>query len=147
MLMGRVIVPKILPTLFVSTWRDMCEDEAPTLQRINYGWCYQFALVLYRLHGGRARLWSNCEHVWIQVGTKHYDSDFPNGTTDLDELLGGIPCNCGQDRSDCLQGGLSEKAVVNLWEDGGSGPVRYSVIERTVLTYNRARNRKSKALV
>lgn len=150
--MAKVIVPKALPELFVSTWNDMNDpgDRIRDLSRINFGWCYQFALVLKRLHV-KARLWSSCEHVWIQVGAKFYDSDFPKGTTNLDELLNDIPCNCGSHEGEgrhCLQEGLSEKAVVNLWEDGGSGPVNYGVIERTVLKYKReARNQKSRHLV
>lgn len=108
-----------LVDLFLEVWKEK-EGHAPSKRKINYGWCYQFALVLYRVYGGE--LWSaEDDHAWIKVDGKHYDSEHLTGVVDPKKL------------SYCKPRIIGEKEFIEFWNDGGgSGKVRLEIIEEVV---------------
>jgi hypothetical protein len=73
------IVPDGLAEQFLDAW-EKTTGERP--HNINNGWCYQFALILYCIHGGKVRLCNTDQHAWIVFEGKHYDSDHPDGSAE-----------------------------------------------------------------
>ena len=134
--MKRKIVTVELVDDFLKTWNETAEWPI-NRGDINYGMCYQMAVLLRKLHGSKAILWYDAEHCWVEVNGKHYDTDFPDGTT-LDTMS----------KDDlCPRRSRTIKHVCEHWATGGSGPVRHDVIEAILEKqgFKRRNNRNRKA--
>lgn len=112
------IVPNGLAELFIDVWHRRTGVKPWS---INRGWCYQFALVLARLHADKGvKLHTTVGHAWIEIDGVFYDSDTPQGTT---EPL----CSYYEPEQ------LSMQNFEEFWYSrGGSGPVNWDVIEEVI---------------
>ena len=136
--MRKKIVPEKLVKDFVDTWNKMTVDDgdwASSLERseINFGWCYQLAILLRKYHGPKAQLWFNHYHCWIEIDGVHYDTDHPEGTT-LDTMAVDEPP---------VMRRASITATADAWCEGGSGEVNLDVIE-AILKKNGFRKRNNR---
>jgi hypothetical protein len=120
------VVPDTLVRMFVRAWnRDNDGWCRVSRDRINFGWCYQFAILLKRLHGDKATILSDQGHVWVRIGDKHYDTDHPRGTKNIFEMVTGR----GEPRE------MTEEEVVHFWKHGGSGEVQDELISSILNAY------------
>lgn len=118
------IVPEGLADLFKEVWQ---KHTGLKVWGINHGWCYHFALVLKRIHGDRVKLHTTAGHAWIEVDGMFYDSNTPQGSS---EPL------CHYERQE-----LPEDQFEEFWRTrGGSGPVRWDVINEVVSTHTQKAN-------
>jgi hypothetical protein len=98
-----------------------------TRDRINFGWCYQFAILLKKLHGDEAKLFHDQSHVWVKIGNRYYDSDHPHGVIGQKTLSDLNFCEYTEE--------VTEEEVAKFWRTGGSGEVDYGVIEEVIKLY------------
>lgn len=123
----RLVINPRLISLFVEIWNRNNPERWLWASEINWGWCYQFALVVHGVYGGE--LVSSSGHAWVSINGIDYDCNFLDG----DRIYSfGYPEV--QDRA----------TFVSYWSvGGGSGPVDERTIneviqEFTRLTQNRA---------
>lgn len=108
-----------LVDIFVRVWnrnhRSWFGGEGLVAENINWGWCYQFALVIHGVYGGE--LISSCGHAWVRIGEWDYDSE---------HLSGGDIYSYGRSVYDRDQ-------FISYWNNGGgSGPVCETTIAETI---------------
>jgi hypothetical protein len=135
--MSRQYVTDELVNLFVGTWNSSNSTDPYLYVRretINWGWCYQFAILMRRLHGKKAKLCYDQGHAWVKIGKKYYDSDRQDGVTRASQLGGA--------RADHVD--VSERELIKFWEGPGggrSGKVRHDIIDEVVSAYKRLNRR------
>lgn len=121
------IVTNELVDLFVNTWnRDNNKWREVHKGWINQGWCYQFAILLRRLHGGE--LWYDNGHAWVKINGRFYDSDHPEGVEDVRSIAsfhGTQP----------IESNVDEEHFIRMWRHGGSGEVQVVMIEEIANIY------------
>jgi hypothetical protein len=109
------VIPKGLPEHFKKVWK---EHTGQTIQDINEGWCYQFAMVLHLIHGRKLRFHNTVGHCWVSYKGVHYDANHPHGVSY--EL-----CNW---QSVCLN---NIKEVETYWnEHGYSGTIQWEIVNQ-----------------
>lgn len=127
-------VPSDLVALFVRTWnRDNAGWRHVDKERINYGWCYQFAVLMKKLHGDKVKLCHDTGHAWVKIDGKYYDSDTPNGSYNFKDLSG--PPHGNELKED-----VSVEDLEYFWRNGGSGPVDHRIVDDVVKLYRSMAN-------
>lgn len=117
-------VAKDLPRKFASTWRKVT-GEPLTIEQINWGWCYQFALVLRKLYGKRAQLYYNEYHAWVEIDGLKYDADRIHGVKQFKHSVY---------KEDVIKANM--KKTEEYWNTSGtSGVVRWDVINEVIKLY------------
>jgi hypothetical protein len=123
--MSKYVTPELI-SLFVKTWNKY-NGEQLYPNTINMGWCYQFAVVLKRLHGDKAQLCFDDNHAWVEIDGKYYDSKVIHGTEDVNRLA----CK----RYGAVRRYVSEEEFIKVWGNGGSGDVQLFTINEVVNLY------------
>ena len=130
-------VPDELVELFIDTWNAHNKEDfwrgAVRRERLNYGWCYQFAYLMKKLHGDIVELHHDYGHAWVKIGDKYYDSDQPQGVDDPHKFM------CGPRYDDSMKHNVTEEEFVNFWSTGGTGPIQTDVVDEVILKF-RMRN-------
>jgi len=126
------MVPKSLIESFVKVWNEQSLFHKVQEHTINSGWCYHFALLMKKVYRNKATLYSSCDHAWVKIGHKYYDSKNPEGVN----LKSSISmCCCGLKCSGEI---LSKAELVKFWRHRGrSGPVKHSVINKAYALYKK----------
>lgn len=110
-----------LVDLFVETWNEM-DSKVLTEDNINWGWCYQFALVMLYIYGGEIQY--NASHAWLLKDGIMYDSE---------NLEGGYPESYDWYE---LEPNFCLEEFKDFWANSGiSGPVREDIVLATVTKY------------
>lgn len=130
--MSRYVTDELV-NIFIETWNahnkeDMFRGKARR-ERLNYGWCYQFAYLMRKLHGDIAELHFDYGHAWVKIGDKFYDSDQPQGVDDPHKFM------CGPRFPDSINNNVSEQEFLDFWKTGGTGPVQIDLIDKVILKY------------
>ena len=123
------VVPDLLVSLFVKVWNEHNSTWlVASRPMINFGWCYQFAMLMRKLHGPTAKLYCSSGHAWVKIGNKHYDTDHPEGQdsaiiTPYDTML---------------HEDMDEEAFTKLWSRSDSGGIQFNVIDQVISLYRGA---------
>ncbi len=130
--MTRYVTEELID-LFIDTWNahnkeDMFRGRLRR-ERLNYGWCYQFAYVVKKLHGDIAELQFDYGHAWVKIGNKYYDSDCPTGVDSPDHFM------VGPRFPDSTKLNATVEEFINFWHTGGTGPVQIDIADRVILKY------------
>ena len=131
-------IPEDLVKTFVFVWNSHTSSAIDYRHRrevaqdwINYGWCYQFALVLKKVYGKECEVWSDTTggHCWVKIGDLFYDSASRQGLPYPITFWGGI---------EQVERNISLARVAELWNHAGrSGPIHLKVIADTVRTWKK----------
>lgn len=123
-----------LVDIFVKTWNKYHPEEEVYPHSINWGWCYQFALLVHKVYGKeKVKLCSDLDggHCWVKVGRLYYDSAHLEGAKYCLNMDGLFSKN------------LSEEDICEIWhERGNSGPVDYKVLEYAFKRFKRLKSGK-----
>lgn len=120
-------IPDGLPEMFVKVWNKYNEGwlHISEVERINWGWCYQFAAILKGIHGDQCKLWHNPPmHAWIEINGIFYDTENLCGADDsgLCSRVSGWE--------------ITIKELDETWRwSGGSGAIRWDIVKETVSLY------------
>lgn len=116
------LIPPGLVERFMKVWNKQYQNYHPidTPDRINYGWCYQFAMVLKLIHGNKAKLHSDHGHCWVEIDGIHFDSEYPKMGTFI---------HPGQSKE------MSVDETVDYWKHGGSGSVDWALAKEVASLY------------
>jgi sugar phosphate isomerase/epimerase len=126
-------VPSELVTLFVTQWnKDNDGWRQVNRERINFGWCYQFAMLMKKLHGEGVKLCYDTGHAWVKIEDKYYDSDTPEGSCNFKDLSG-PPHGMG------LREDVAPEEFEHFWRNGGSGTVDHNVIDSVIKLFYTSR--------
>lgn len=131
----RLIIDPILVDIFVDTWNRFNESDSYlaeiTHECINRGWCYQFAMVVHELYGGK--LMSNDPfHAWVEIEGFAYDTD----------NLDGIEPRLFWHYDKAFQS-EDKKHFESIWDGlGGSGSIQYDVVNAVVEEFSGLMKRK-----
>jgi len=95
--------------------REFFPDFIGNEAEINDGLCYKWAYVAARLYPN-VTLWSNQSHAWVEQDGLFFDSESPNGETQLEHLN----CNsrCDRDIYDSWQVSSTDE-LVEYWDTHG----------------------------
>jgi|ERR1700687_492648 len=116
------VIPSGLIKHFEKTWEKRTGEN---VHDINYGWCYQFALILHRIHGNKVKLCTTYGHAWVEYDGKHYDSDFPRGTKTMPIPESELPFSY-----------VTPEQLAERWDTYGfSGEVRWDIINEVATIY------------
>jgi hypothetical protein len=120
--MSKVRIDKELIYLFLETWNEYTGDNL-TYDRINYGWCYQLALVIHGIYGGEL-VTPGYSHAWVNIDGLDYDSE---------NLRGGNIAKY-YDEDDVMP--YTRSHFIKVWSTrGNSGDVRLDVVKATINRY------------
>jgi hypothetical protein len=119
-------VTKELVELFVKTWNKRSDHEV-SVETLNCGWCYQFAVLLKRLYGDKVSLYHDNSHAWVKIGSKYYDSDHRSGVSQL-----GLISHFG-----FIYENISERQLIDHWRHGNTGRVNGRIINEVIRLYRR----------
>lgn len=130
---SRLVIDGRLIQLFVENWNYRTSGyEHITINDINYGWCYQVAILLQKIYGGRL-ITPGSRHAWVRIKGVEYDSEHMSG--------GNISKTYRrwserQVQKNGLIAPMRREDFINLWSDiGNSGMVRMDIIDSTIDDY------------
>lgn len=83
----------------VTTYFKISEEE------INWGWCFWWAYIAYKLHGGTLCSARGGSHAFVKIGDLFYDSDNHQGCKNYRSLIFECELDCD-----------SEKDFLERWE-------------------------------
>jgi hypothetical protein len=95
----------------------MSLDAYPDARRINGGWCYIWAWIVYNILPDVELYIDGPDyiHAWVKYNGRYYDSEVPDGV----DRFCDIPCNRRWDNS-CNARRMTPEAFFEDWADVGS---------------------------
>jgi hypothetical protein len=132
----RVKIPKSLVTTFVRVWNENNDSSKVCEEYINYGWCYQFAVVIKRTFPN-VKIYTDLDggHCWVKIGDYFYDSEHLNGTKQNLSMA-----SWGED----WQGPVTVKTIQRIWYGANSGPVNIQTIDKVVREWKQLYSKENK---